>query len=205
MKCPPLLRLGLTSLILSSIAAICGAQEADRPYDGIQAGLDAFRMAEERRQAVVGQQVYLNDRLRVWSTFPPIGQGNYWGGSSLYGVGGPVGWDYGYAYGNRRGARYYRESTRYLGGAQVVIEPWPNVPGSIWGYNDGPYVRQPIGQKQTQTGPNRWESHPIYDSPLPDLLPLPPVDSPALDKTPYATRREPRTETPVVKPKRRDF
>src|SRR5207237_8435661 len=65
------------------------------------------------------------------------------------------------------------------------------VPGDIWGY--GAYyqpARQPIGQQQSQTGPNRWESHPVYDPPLTPYQPLPPVDSPLLDRTPYAAAKE---------------
>jgi len=61
------------------------------------------------------------------------------------------------------------------------------VPGDVWGY-PAYYqpARQPIGQQQTQTGPNRWESHPVYDPPLTMYQPLPPVNSPLLDRTPYA-------------------
>ena len=40
-----------------------------------------------------------------------------------------------------------------------------------------------------QTGENRWESHPVYDPPLPHYRALPPVDSPLLDGTPYETPR----------------
>ena len=32
----------------------------------------------------------------------------------------------------------------------------------IFGYPDPAPVRQPIGHISTQTGPNRWEYHPIY-------------------------------------------
>jgi len=31
------------------------------------------------------------------------------------------------------------------------------------------YVEQPIGRREIQTGPNRWESHPVY--PAPYLVP----------------------------------
>jgi hypothetical protein len=46
-------------------------------------------------------------------------------------------------------------------------------------------VRQPIGQQQIQTGPNRWESHPVYDPPLAPYQPTP-VYSPLLDGTPFS-------------------
>jgi hypothetical protein len=58
---------------IASIAAVAGAQQAvivGRPYDGIQAGLDAFRLAEEKRQAGVAQQLFLNDQMRFWNGYP---------------------------------------------------------------------------------------------------------------------------------------
>ena len=73
------------------------------------------------------------------------------------------------------------------------------MPGDIWGYTYYSPMRQPIGQHQVQTGPNRWESHPVYDPPLPNFRPLPPVDSPLLDGTPYATPR-PLVEVPATTP-----
>ena len=93
-------------------------------------------------------------------------------------------------------------------GPLSVFEPWPYVAGDIWGYRAYYQpARQPIGQVQTQTGPNRWESHPIYNPPLTAYQPLPPVDSPLLDRTSYttanggsasgeATPPEPLTATP---------
>ena len=44
-----------------------------RPYDGIQAGLDAFRLAEEQRQAALSAQLATNDRMRAWSGLPTSG------------------------------------------------------------------------------------------------------------------------------------
>jgi hypothetical protein len=47
------------------------------------------------------------------------------------------------------------------------------VPGDIWGYQHIPPSRQSIGQVQMQTGPNRWESRPVYATPPRE--PPPPV------------------------------
>lgn len=171
------------------LVAFCAAElfaqsPTPRPYDGIQAGLDAFKLAEERRQANIVQQMAINEQMRAWSGY---GYG--------YGYATPL-WqltdlDYAYAYGGRRYWNQTRE--RYWTGPLTVFEPWPVVPGDIYGYTYFPLVRQPIGQQQTQTGPNRWESHPVYDPPLVEFRPLPPVESPLLDRTPYAvSRRGPR-------------
>jgi hypothetical protein len=158
-----------------------------RPYDGIQAGLDAFRLAEEQRQAQVAQQLAQTDQFKFWYGLPiSRGETIYYGYLPGYGPVYPAAAftranrDYAYAYGHHA----------YASGPLTVFEPWPYVPGDIYGYIDYRPIRQSIGQWQGQTGPSRWESHPVYDPPLPDYRPLPPVDSPLLDGTPYATPRE---------------
>ena len=45
-------------------------QVPSRPYDGIQAGLDAYRLGEEKRRGGVNQQIFLNDQLRFWNGYP---------------------------------------------------------------------------------------------------------------------------------------
>jgi len=50
----------------------------------------------------------------------------------------------------------------------------------VWGYYRPRAVEQPIGQREVQTGPNRWESFPIYAS---DLVP-PPFPGPAVGDAP---------------------
>lgn len=157
-----------------------------RPYDGIQAGLDAFRLAEEQRQAALAAQLAKNDQMRAWSGLP-LARGT----TTVYGYPpaavvapavAPAVMDLDFAYGVA-----YRQ---FVPGPRLsVFEPWPVIPGDIYGFVYTTPVRQPIGQWQGQTGPRRWESHPIYDPPLPDYRPLPEVESPLLDKTPYAAPR----------------
>ncbi len=160
---------------------------ADRPYDGIQAALDAFRLAEEKRQAAVATQLGWNQFYRGQvANFPP--------GDSTTPYG-DYGWppsatqhsrEFTYAYGAREAVHWYgRGWVR----RQSVFEPWPIVPGDIYGVIVQPPLRQPVAQWQGQTGPNRWESHPVYDPPLPAFRPLPEVDSPLLDETPFAVPR----------------
>ena len=138
-----ILSAGLTAVLAFSTAS--QAQQdllsPPRAYDGIQAGLDAFRLAEEQRQVSVALQVRMNDRLRYWPALTGFS------GTTIY---------------------YYSPFAPYIA-AQT------------------PPARQSIGQWQGQTGPNRWESHPVYAPPLTPYLPLPPVASPWLDRTPYAT------------------
>jgi hypothetical protein len=157
------------------------------PYDGVQAGLDAFRLAEEKRQAAVAMQLATNAQMRAWSGLPLArGTSTYYGFAGVESGRLPVLMDLDFAYGIA-----YR---RFVPGDRLsVFEPWPLVPGDIYGVVVAPPVRQSVGQWQGQTGPRRWESHPIYDPPFPAYRPLPEVESPLLDKTPYTTpRRGPR-------------
>jgi len=180
--------------LVSSFASAQQPVAVNRPYDGIQAGLDAYRLGEEQRQANVSQQLFLNDQMRFWNGYPTSGANTiYYGylspGATLaYGYGAPVmtraNLDFAYGYGVNPVWSGWRQGAT---GPLSVFEPWPYVAGDIWGYRAYYQpARQPIGQQQTQTGPNRWESHPIYDPPLTMYQPLPPVDSPLLDRTPYA-------------------
>ena len=220
-------------ILLGSVAApLALAQQqaaqqpavVNRPYDGIQAGLDAFRLGEEQRQANVSQQLFLNDQMRFWNGYPTSGANTvYYGylspGAMLtYGYGAPVmtraNLDFVYGYGVNPAWSGWRQGAT---GPLSVFSPWPYVPGDIWGY--GAYyqpARQPIGQVQTQTGPNRWESHPIYNPPLTAYPPLPPVNSPLLDRTPFATANgaiaggeaippEPPAATPPVRRGPREY
>jgi hypothetical protein len=185
-------RAGLTFVLIAIAASSSFAQApAARPYDGIQAGLDAFRLAEEQRQAAVANQLAINDQMRAWAALPPVrGYTTYYGypGYTVPAIG-PADLDYAYAY----AYGFPRLRVGLPVGAPTVFEPWPVIPGDIYGYTYIAPLRQPVGQWQGQTGPRRWESHPVYDPPLPALVPQPVVESPLLDKTPYATpRRGPR-------------
>jgi hypothetical protein len=178
----------IACVIFATVALAQQSASVSRPYDGIQAGLDAFRLAEEKRQGAASDQLFLNDQMRFWNGYPNSrGETIYYGYLSpaairAYGYDLPpaarANLDYAYAHGG-------------VGGPLAVFQPWPFVPGDIWGYGARYQpARQPIGQQQVQTGPNRWESHPVYDPPLTQHQPLPPMESRLLDRTPFATANE---------------
>jgi hypothetical protein len=158
----------------------------------MQAGLDGFRLAEERRQGAFAGQIAASDQVRAWAGLPTTGGVTlYYGGLSsatFAGTGPLADLDYAYAFGGPVVSGYLRERA-WFGPTRTVFEPWPYVPGDIYGYRFVQPVRQPVGQWQGQTGPNRWESHPIYDPPVPAITPQPAVESPLLDGTPYATEQ----------------
>lgn len=116
----------------------------------------SYERAESRRQALIADQLGMNDigRARAYASGP--------GGVVFYRQPLPLDAAYGVV-------------PRAPGPG--VFEPWPYVPGDIWGYRAPVSTPQPIGQQQVQTGPNRWESFPIYEQdlaagPPPSALPL---------------------------------
>ena len=102
-------------------------------------------------------------------------------------------------------SRLWRLQPRNLGGPDV-FEPWPYVPGDIWGYRYVNPVRQPIGQRQVQTSPTRWESFPIYEE---DLLPAvaAPADADPVGSDPGASVLDeifPEPPAEASEPRRRE-
>jgi len=84
----------LVLVLLLADSQIAFGQQVVRPYDGIQAGLDAYQLAEQQRRANVDQQLSWNDQLRFWNGFP-TSRGetiyyNYFSPAS----GGMFGWPY---------------------------------------------------------------------------------------------------------------
>lgn len=183
--------------VLVLLASLAHAQETV-PYDGLRAGDEAHELAEEQR---LNDQLYLNDAMRVRNGWAPSGGSVVWYGNAGLGYGRPLRIDYAYAHSSdrllsRRGRSLYIE--RYWSPPVSVFEPWPYVPGDIYGYSFPPYVRQPIGQRQTQTGPNRWESHPVYANEL----------GPAAEPRPREPSEEEKAKgdgEPVKKPRRYYF
>jgi hypothetical protein len=145
------------------------------PYDGLQAGADAQRYHETLRQRATDRQLGLIGDMQWYSGLPT------WYGGNTY-VYRPFSLDHLYAYGpGRSRAGPWRDG--------YVFAPWPYVPGDIWGYQHEQPVRQSLGQRQVQIGPNRWESHPVYaDTDSPDN----PVAAPETIPAPKLPRRGPR-------------
>lgn len=174
--------------ILGGAAAV--AQEP-QPYDGLRAGEDAHQLAEEQRRLRVDDQLYLNDAMRFRAGWLPgdVVWYGYAGGGAVYDL------DYAHAQPPARplgrGRRF--APLRYRWPLVTVFEPWPYVPGDVYGYHFAPRIRQPIGQRQVQTGPHRWESHPVYPEEL----------SPAPEALPAATEPPRRDEPPPERPRRR--
>jgi hypothetical protein len=166
--------------ILCTVELFCGAgvfsaeacaqsPAAVRPYDGLTAGAETYRDAEAIRRQNIARQLNHVDLLKWYNGLPDRSDGVVLHRD-------PPSLDYWYAYG--RGPTVWNGGTPQYGTgpATDVFEAWPRVPGDIFGYPDIPTARQPIGHISTQTGPNRWEYHPIYAE---DLVVSRPSSSPA--------------------------
>lgn len=174
------------------------------PYDGLRAGEEAYQQGEVERKQRLNDQLYLNDAMRARYGWGPGSGSVVWYGNAWLGYGPPLGIAYAYS-SNRlfgRGRGLYIE--RYWSPPVSVFEPWPYVPGDIYGYYFPPFVRQPIGQRQIQTGPNRWESHPVYREDVELAAPEPAVVEPQPAEVPVLEPPLP-AEPPVKKPRRRAF
>jgi hypothetical protein len=154
---------------LSALAAPAWSQEDPIP-PGIRAGHDAYQEFEGQRRAAAGAQIELNQILRnrlPWSSpygdtiyYAPPAYG-YGSGYSSYGYGVTMHRPYGYSPQN-----YLGLTAAFGPGAYI---PYP----SLFAYSYvAPPIRQPIGMRQVQTGPRRWESYPVYgDEPVPEAAP----------------------------------
>lgn len=114
--------------------------------DGIQAGVEAYQQAEANRQQAVSQQAGQNEFYR----YRPMSY-DFYGNAAYYHRG----------YGNGIPAMYYSNYGEYRSGYRYA--PFATGYSIVGGYNvPPPMIRQPIGRREIQTGPNRWESFPVY-------------------------------------------
>jgi hypothetical protein len=126
-------------------------------YDGFQAGAESYGRAEAERQAAVRRQVQLNDLMR-WRVGLPPANGVFYAPLPVRPWIAP-----GYGF-----------SDPYEAWGQVVF-PYPGIYADALAYRAVPASRQPVGRIGVQTGPNRWESRPVYAAPIPAPAPSPPI------------------------------
>lgn len=159
--------------------------EPVRPFSPFDASAEAAARSDLRHRQALKLQLNTIEQMKWYSGFGASGFGAPYFRS-------PPSLDYIYAH--PRWNQYGSSVPAY-----GVFEPWPYVPGDIWGYRWNATVRQPIGRREVQTGPNRWESHPVYADELyksrqPALIPPKPLP-------PAATSEEP--SSPPTSPPRR--
>jgi hypothetical protein len=182
----------LGAMLFALLATSAWSQEDPIP-PGIRAGQDAYQEFEGQRRAAAGAQIELNQILRnrlPWSS--PYGDTIYYAppgyGYSSLGYGVTMHRPYGYSPQNYLAATFAFGPGTYL--------PYP----SLFAYDyPPPVIRQPIGRRQVQTGPRRWESYPVYAEDV--SPPAPPAVAPRVAEP------VPEVETPPVtvedKPRRR--
>ncbi len=114
----------------------------DNAYTAFDAMNESYQRADAGRRWAVGRQIALIQDQRRWNGLPPTVPMVRTGPDrvSFYAYG--YNWD--------------------LPDCRPVFEPWPYVPGDIWGYRFDDPAPQPVDRRQIQTGPSRWESHPVY-------------------------------------------
>ncbi|MCO6456918.1 MAG: hypothetical protein J5I93_16590, partial [Pirellulaceae bacterium] len=148
------IRWGILLVCAPVVASSAVAQEPvdPRPYDGLQAGADAAAQHEIRRLAAIGMQIDTIEWLKASAGLPPSGSGIiYYHGGWLPG---------------------------HRGDFNRQFTPW--FPYLVGGVPYAAIAPQPIGRQEFQTGPNRWESHPVFAPPHvpPPATHLPPAPVP---------------------------
>jgi hypothetical protein len=165
----------LAIILAASIAVPAGAQSTSAPaqrdrgvetYDALQAGQNAYRAAEAQRQAAIDRQLQVQDEIRWYNSWAP----GYGDGPTLTEI---------YAYGSPRA---YRRAQRQ--GYGPLFEPWPRVPGDIYGSSYYGYVRQPTGHEKIWTSPNGYIYRPRYDRPPSSGEPALPAIVPPASRAP---------------------
>jgi hypothetical protein len=144
-------------------------------YDSLDAGRDAYLLGEWRRQQAIERQVRTIDRMAWYSGLPTV---------TPY----PPDLETAYAHGislDSSPITYRRAESAARRGLYPppVFEPWPVVPGDIFGY---PYVErapQPVGHQVIVTGPSSYIYRPIYTRPGPPPLVAAPQAEPLGQRT----------------------
>lgn len=173
---PALLSCAILSASSFSPSAVAQTPDDTRPYDALTAGAESYWHHEAQRRRDIDRQLGLIDQMKWNAALSPYyDQTIYYRGAPYYGSAPSL--EYLYAAGRPGLFGRYRERVWFGGGG--IFEPWPIVAGDIWGYPFFDPIAQPIGQRQIQTGPNRWESHPVYAAPA---GPLPMAPPPAADR-----------------------
>jgi len=95
-------------------------------------------------------------------------------------------------------AAIYSGATEGLVPGGYVFEPWPYVPGDIYGFQWDGLGSQPIGNQVTFGGPNRYSFRPLYPADAPPGTPPGAMVTPPVASLPFApdpaasAAREPR-------------
>jgi hypothetical protein len=184
---------------LASIACL-GSASAQDPWSGPRrnAALEAYREQEARRQAAVAEQLYQNDLQRAQAAnaivlYRPLTPYYAYPGGYARATAHPSGYTASYFFVDPYSG--YGYPLLY----SPYTSPYAGLTATAFGQSPAhaPAIRQPIGRRELQTGPNRWESFPIYGdeeelNPLPsfELPPLPDHVDPAPPAPPSPGPRE---------------
>ncbi len=181
--------LGMAALALLPVAIGGEAARAQSPIlTPQQAARQSYLRNEPLRENRARLQIDAIDTMRWWGGLPSRYTGLR-GAPSL--------------------AAIYSGATTGLVDGNYVFEPWPYVPGDIFGFQWDDLVAQPIGNRITFNGPNRYTYEPVFPQPqevappaaavvaergpavaaatpaVPPLLARPPFDPAPFDPAPF--------------------
>lgn len=117
----------------------------------IRAMFESNARGEAQRQAAFANQKYILNHVAWMNGLP----------SPFVGQEGQPSLDYVYSGLGRSGPS----------GGGLVFEPWPYVPGDIWGYPFYDTIESPVGHRITWRGPNAYTYEPVYAGELKHAAP----------------------------------
>ncbi len=187
MVCVVSIALTVQATVSAAEAIPPGQPRFPKKYDALDAIRDAQQYAERQRRAAIDAQLRAIRNVQEYSAAVRASAGRY-----------PYGVDYRYAYPGRRAARRaYQRAYGYPG----VFEPWPLVPGDIYGYPYTPRVEQPLGHKVIETGPNGYIYRPVHESDLAKPKDNPqPTLAPPVPEAPRPAFKPPSPGEPIPAP-----
>ncbi len=160
-----------------------GARPVATPYSSAQAGWDSYERAETQRRQTFDRQLWSNSLAQWYAGWP----------SPFF----PPGLDAAYA--------YPAPATRAMRPAPLgayrpypgVFEPWPVLPGDIYGVPGQNRVEQSAGHEIVPDGNGGYVYRPVY----PRELPSPVAETPAVETIePNPPAQLPPSPEPIATP-----
>ncbi len=169
------------------LAAAAYAEERAAGVDPVAAGAQAYALAEAGRQAALAAQFDAIHVARWLGGLPPLGAaGTPWAASPrLSGAwlpsAGTASLEYLYAHPDGAGPRTASPWPR------SVFEPWPIVPGDLYGWPYDGWIAQPLGHRIVCHSANAYTDEPVFE---------PVYESPAGPQTAAGPLAGPRSTRP---------
>ncbi|MGQ9574713.1 MAG: hypothetical protein ACUVUC_05305 [Thermoguttaceae bacterium] len=143
----------------NAVLAPSAAAEPRNSYGSVQAAWESYHRAEQERQEAIRRQLQTLDIITWYYLSPPGGVSCWVSLPAVYAGGWRRAW--------RDASRAVYRFPRYA--PFGVFEPWPMIPGDIYGFPWAYRSHQPSGHEGVVLGPGSYLVRPLY-KPLPTVV-----------------------------------